>query len=92
MQTAFLTDCVAVATRSATEERVDATVTLKFLDGEGRHVGTSVVRLADLTDLGGQLIRFAANTALHAVAPETFTAPERQHLVLTRDLRTAEAA
>lgn len=92
MQTAFLTDCVAVATRSATEERVDATVTLKFLDQDGRHVGTSVAGPAELHQLGLQLVGLAADTALHAVSPELIALPQRKLLILSRDLRMPEAA
>ncbi|MFZ3483886.1 hypothetical protein [Sphingomonas sp. 3-13AW] len=92
MQTAFLTDCVAVSARSETEERIDATVTLKFLDQNGKQVGTSVAGPAEVHQLGVQLTRLAADLALHAVSPNLIALPDRLLLALSREERVAEAA
>ncbi|MBD8677950.1 hypothetical protein [Sphingomonas sp. CFBP 13720] len=87
MQTPFITDLRAAALTPIDGGVVNAVVSLKYFDQDGRHAGTSVILAGDLAEQARALLAFAEATVLHAAGADGADRPPHHHFPIMQDLR-----
>lgn len=92
MQTPFITDLYATA-RTLTGVGVpNAALAIRYLDHNGRQVGTSIVTAGDLAEQARAMLAVAEAAILCAAGADGAAPVIHHHFTIMRDVRVADAA